>query len=343
RKVFPSHVLLGVLRAMEEYGESYARNLSPSITYEKLKNATSRINGELSQVLEHFSWEVVNSLYFARKVAVESRNLRIGLPHLLAGSFMEPSSEALAVFTSLGLDAGELLEKSLEAVAAGAKDWRSITKPVMSGETLEALYLADSEALRMEFLRYGICHIFLGVFRANEKRKLLPFLDEMGLELSKIRWAVLKMAKWTNKQDSELEKYSSDAIHALTKASREARELGSEYVHLDHILMGLLDDTANKACKALNKQGVDIVALSAVIQSGYKRKKNPSDKNDMLVLTEVARQALELAKKEAKSRGERYIASDSILLGLMGIDEGAGMLQSMGLDLAILKDIIIKK
>ncbi|MDH5757217.1 MAG: hypothetical protein OEZ55_11175, partial [Nitrospinota bacterium] len=55
RKVFPSHVLLGVLRAMEEYGESYARNLSPSITYEKLKNATSRINGELSQVLEHFS------------------------------------------------------------------------------------------------------------------------------------------------------------------------------------------------------------------------------------------------------------------------------------------------
>ena len=341
RKVYPSHMLLGALKAIENFGKASAMEMTPPVTYAKLKRTMGHIGDELEQAVEHFSWEVVNSLYFARKIAVESRNLRIGLSHLLAGAFMEPSNEALAVFSSLGLDSGELLEKSLEVVASGGKEWRSITKPVMSCETLEALYLADAEAQRMEFMRYGICHIFLGVFRVNEKYGAIPFLGEMGLELPKIRWAVLKMAKWTNKQDSQLEKFGADSIQALTKAAREARELGSQYVHIDHILVGLLDDPTNKACVALNKSGVDTSAIVAVIQSSYKKKKGSVDKMEIVSLSHVASRALELAKEEALSRGEKYVGSDSILLGLLGVEEGAGMLENVGLDCAELKNSLI--
>jgi ATP-dependent Clp protease ATP-binding subunit ClpA len=344
RRLYPSHLLLASIQIMEDHGMRADIGLPGQLTRGRFKSAMDQITATLTQAVERFNWEAVNSLFYARKIAVDLRNLRMGLPHLLGGALMEPSGETLAVFSSMGLDISSLLEKSMEAVAHGAREWRSITKPALSGDALEALSLAGAEACAMEFKQFGNCHIFLGVFRANEASGSLPFLSGLGLDAAGIRWAVLKMANWANKQDSELEKFGPDSIRILSSAARRAREVGSEYVGVNHIIIALLDDPSSLACKTLNSHGADIRTITAALRTPPARKKpGGSDRTEIVAMTGAARKALELAKMEARAMGRENVGSECILLGLLGVEEGAGMLKSGGLDYQTLKNTILKE
>ena len=127
-------------------------------------------------------------------------------------------------------------------------------------------------------------------------------------------------------------KFSLKAEHVLRCAQAAAGELGHGYVGCEHLLLAMLREEDDAACRALNASGIyESVVRERMIE---KLGRGTAERSTVQGLTPHARCAVELAVGEAMRAGGGEIEAGHLLLGILR-DSGnmaVRLLRSLGVD-----------
>jgi ATP-dependent Clp protease ATP-binding subunit ClpC len=126
--------------------------------------------------------------------------------------------------------------------------------------------------------------------------------------------------------------FTERAKKVLDISAEEARSLGHELVGTEHILLGLVREGSGVAARVLESLGVDADRVREEVVK-IVGKAQPLQVT-RIGLTPRGKRVLDLAFQESRTRGDGYIGTEHILLGLIKEGEGvaAHVLKSMGVD-----------
>jgi hypothetical protein len=121
------------------------------------------------------------------------------------------------------------------------------------------------------------------------------------------------------------------ARDAVELAQEEATSLGHGYLGTEHLLLGLFRSERGGAAKALASLGLSLEGLRAKVVEAVGEQK-PRERGGRMPLTAKTKRAFELAVKEARSRRNRWVGTEHLLLGLAAEREGlaAELLEAAG-------------
>ncbi|MEL6636568.1 MAG: AAA family ATPase [Bacteroidota bacterium] len=127
---------------------------------------------------------------------------------------------------------------------------------------------------------------------------------------------------------------------AILKAQQLAAKLSQQTVGTVHLIKGILETDENVTQFLFKKMDVDMMALERRLAEEIR--KFPQVKGEeKQYLTPDANKALSRAKKMLKSFGDEFISIELMILGILqGKDQGAKLLQSLGVAEAGLKEAI---
>ena len=116
------------------------------------------------------------------------------------------------------------------------------------------------------------------------------------------------------------ERFTERARNSVDLAVEEARTLKHNYIGTEHILLGLLREEEELACRALESLDIDVERVRAqvihIVGTGEEVT------SGQIPFTPRAKKVLELALRESLSLGHNYIGTEHILLGLVRENEG---------------------
>jgi ATP-dependent Clp protease ATP-binding subunit ClpA len=130
------------------------------------------------------------------------------------------------------------------------------------------------------------------------------------------------------------ERFTDRSRKVMKLANEEARRFNHEYVGTEHMLLGLVKEGSGVAANVLKNLDVDLrkvrreverVVQTAVAADAWEAQKLP--------FTPRAKEAIEVAMKEARGLHHNYIGTEHLLLGLIGARESvaAQVLLNFGL------------
>jgi ATP-dependent Clp protease ATP-binding subunit ClpA len=126
------------------------------------------------------------------------------------------------------------------------------------------------------------------------------------------------------------ERFTGMAKKALTLAQQEAERSHHSYIGTEHLLLGLLREGDGLAARVLDNLGVEIGAVRSTIQSAL-------GENEQIVIQQIiptlrVKRVIELAFREARSRGDGAVGTEHLLVGLLIEGEGiaAHVLDKLG-------------
>jgi ATP-dependent Clp protease ATP-binding subunit ClpA len=140
--------------------------------------------------------------------------------------------------------------------------------------------LAQEEARRLDHNYLGTEHILLGLVREGEGVAARA-LESLGISLEAVRQQVEQIIGQGQQAPSEHIPFTPRAKKVLDLASREALQLGHNYIGTEHILLGLIREGEGVAAQVLVKLGADLNRVrQQVIQllHGYLGKGPASDR-----------------------------------------------------------------
>jgi Clp amino terminal domain, pathogenicity island component len=127
-----------------------------------------------------------------------------------------------------------------------------------------------------------------------------------------------------------LERVTERALQVMVLAQEEARILKHNYIGTEHILLGLLREEEGLAARVLESLDITVERVRAqvvrILGSGEEVT------SGQIPFAPHAKWVLELALREALSRGHNYIGTEHILLGLVREDEGVAARDRILLD-----------
>src|SRR4051812_27606039 len=128
-------------------------------------------------------------------------------------------------------------------------------------------------------------------------------------------------------------KFDDSARGVLTRAQEEASRLGHSALGTEHLLLALLGDKSSVATRALTNLGLDLENARIVVEQIVGR--GDASISGEMELTPRAKRVIELAIDAARRRGDDFIGSEHLLLGLVREGEGlaAGVLEMFGASL----------
>jgi ATP-dependent Clp protease ATP-binding subunit ClpA len=132
-------------------------------------------------------------------------------------------------------------------------------------------------------------------------------------------------------------RFSESSRQALSLAQEEARGFGHDRIGTEHILLGVLREGVSAGAQTLSRMGVtpELVRVEVRRLVGPGHEVAPGT----IALTAGAKQALELAPREARSLGRDLVGTEHLLLGLLEEDEGVAaiILTQLGVDLGAIR------
>jgi ATP-dependent Clp protease ATP-binding subunit ClpA len=128
-------------------------------------------------------------------------------------------------------------------------------------------------------------------------------------------------------------RFTEPARQVVVHAQVEARGLKHDYIGTEHILLGLLRQEEGLAARVLGSLGVSIEEVRAQVA----RIVGQGDEvtTGQIPFTPRAKKVLELALREARALGHRYIGTEHILLGLAREGDGVAARILADFDLAV--------
>jgi hypothetical protein len=123
-------------------------------------------------------------------------------------------------------------------------------------------------------------------------------------------------------------RFTPRARGAVVAAQNAAHDAGNNEITPDHLLLGLLSDSAALASVLLHLQNVDAEAVRATVTLPAAAAETP----ELIPFSGPARKALELTFREALRLGHNYIGTEHMLLALLELEDGAGPLHRCGVD-----------
>jgi ATP-dependent Clp protease ATP-binding subunit ClpC len=139
------------------------------------------------------------------------------------------------------------------------------------------------------------------------------------------------------------ERFTERARQVVVFAQDEARALRHDYIGTEHLLLGLLREEEGLAARVLGELGVELEAVRAeVVRRVGEGGEQPE--TGQIPFTPHAKQALELALREALALGHKYIGTEHVLLGLVRVGEGVGVeiLNRFGATTVVVRDSVIR-
>ena len=126
------------------------------------------------------------------------------------------------------------------------------------------------------------------------------------------------------------ERFTEGAKQALALAQEEAERSHHSYIGTEHLLLGLLREEEGLAARALGSLGVEIGAVRSTIQSVLGE--NEQIITQQIIPTSRVKTVIELAFREARSRGDGAVGTEHLLVGLLIEGEGiaAHVLEKLG-------------
>jgi ATP-dependent Clp protease ATP-binding subunit ClpC len=118
------------------------------------------------------------------------------------------------------------------------------------------------------------------------------------------------------------DKFTEKARKVMSLAQEEARELGQIYVGTEHLLLGLIKQGDGIAAEALDSLDVTYEETLSVVKE-VTRGNPDSVPGGHIPFTPRAKRVLEGAYRETIARGQTYISTEHLLLGI--VREGTGI------------------
>ncbi|ASU82738.1 Clp protease [Nocardiopsis gilva YIM 90087] len=133
-------------------------------------------------------------------------------------------------------------------------------------------------------------------------------------------------------------RFTPRARKVVMASQNEAQAAGNTEIQPEHLVLGLLTEPEGLAARAITEQNV---ALDAVREAATAALPPAADEVPGLVPFDAqAKKALELTFREALRLGHNYIGTEHILLGLLEVEDGAGLLSRLGIDKAKAEEAI---
>ena len=126
--------------------------------------------------------------------------------------------------------------------------------------------------------------------------------------------------------------FTDQAAKVMTRAQQEARRSASGAVETEHELLGLLGVRDGIAADLFGEFGITLDPVRALVA----RRLGPGPEHPIqgqMPFSALAKDVLEVARREALSAGSQRIDAEHLLLGIVGTDCGAcQILQELGAD-----------
>ena len=120
------------------------------------------------------------------------------------------------------------------------------------------------------------------------------------------------------------DKFTDKARRVMSLAQEEARALGQMYVGTEHLLLALIKEGGGIAAQALEKLDVTYDEAVEIIKQITERASEPVP-GGHIPFTPRAKRVLEGAYRETMSRGQTYISTEHLLLGIVREGNGVAM------------------
>ncbi|MDB5840397.1 MAG: clpB [Herminiimonas sp.] len=122
------------------------------------------------------------------------------------------------------------------------------------------------------------------------------------------------------------DKLTTTLQEAIADAQSQAIGNDNQYIEPVHALVALLNQEGGSTRSLLQRAGVNVVALSTGLEAAMKRFPKVSGTGGEVQIGRDLQALLNLADKEAQQRGDQFIASEMVLLGLLEDKSDAGKL-----------------
>ncbi len=134
------------------------------------------------------------------------------------------------------------------------------------------------------------------------------------------------------------ERFTARSHRAIVLAQEEARLLNHNYIGTEHLLLGLLADSAGDAARTLESLGITLDGAREQVRQMIGEGSEPQQGH--IPFTPRAKKVLELSLREALTLRSQSIASVHLLLGLTAEGEGVGaqVLERLGAPLATVRE-----
>jgi Clp amino terminal domain, pathogenicity island component len=138
------------------------------------------------------------------------------------------------------------------------------------------------------------------------------------------------------------ERFTERARRVVVLAREEARMLNHNYVGTEHILLGLIHEGRGVAARALESLGISLQVVRQQVEEIIGQGQEAPSGH--IPFTPRAKKVLELSLSEALQRGDQYIGTEHILLGLIREGDGvaAQVLVKLGADLNRVRQQVIQ-
>ncbi|MEY8437126.1 ATP-dependent Clp protease ATP-binding subunit [Atopobiaceae bacterium 24-176] len=137
------------------------------------------------------------------------------------------------------------------------------------------------------------------------------------------------------------DKFTEKARKVMSLAQDEARELGQMYVGTEHLLLGLIKQGDGIAAQAMAELDVTYEEALAIVREITRREAEPVP-GGHIPFTPRAKRVLEGAYRETITRGQSYISTEHLLLGIVREGNGVAMeaLTRMGISVDAVRNAV---
>jgi ATP-dependent Clp protease ATP-binding subunit ClpC len=115
------------------------------------------------------------------------------------------------------------------------------------------------------------------------------------------------------------ERFTDRARRVLVLAQEESRDMRSEFLGAEHVLIGLDREVDGIAFKALDALGVTVEGLRSAVTQMAGPPRTATLPNPPF--TPYAKKAIELSLREALHLGHSYIGTEHLLLGILAVED----------------------
>lgn len=116
------------------------------------------------------------------------------------------------------------------------------------------------------------------------------------------------------------QKFSPRVQDIMQHSREEAVKMGNAYIGLEHIFLGIVDDTDNNAVQILRNLELDIEAFRQKLEASIKTNNTVLGNTDNLPLTKQAERALKFTYIVAKDFNSEQVASEHLMLAILHDD-----------------------
>jgi len=279
----------------------------------------------------------------------------VGIGHLLLGLLVEPNSQALLVLDRAGVRRDEL-EAQVKSLMPPSEA-ECVTDLQLDREARRAFDLAFAEGTRNRYY-LGTEHMLLGLagvaggiahralacqgVDAERLRSALhqllreetvaagedPILgesrcgrnDELPAADKLLRSGPIRAVDRIGDGSAMWMRFTEAARKLVFCAHETAKAHRDSQVDTGYLLLGLLEDNTSFAIRLLDRAGVQRDELAKQVEALLNPPQSKPDAD--IGLTAEAKRSIDLAYEEARRLNNKYIGTEHLLLGMMGMSQG---------------------